>query len=71
MKLTPKQAAARIEILREVDRLGGAAKWSQLHGRGLHYMQVSAAALRGDLKTTSAYEYSITPAGRAALENGT
>lgn len=67
MKLTAKQQAARLEILAEVDGFGGAATWSQLHGRGHHYMQVSAAALRGDLRNPQAYHYELTEAGRSAL----
>ncbi len=66
--LAPKKQAARIEVLTEVVRLGGNATWSQLHSRGLHYMSVSAAALRGDLREVTSYHYAITDAGRAALE---
>jgi len=68
MKLRTRQQEARIAILRDVvDRFGGSATWSQLHSRGHHYMQVSAAALRGDLRTVMDYHYEITPAGRHAL----
>lgn len=68
MKLTLRKQAARIEVLREVERRGGVAKWSELHRRGLHYMSVSAAVLRGDLREVRAYHYEITPAGRDALK---
>ena len=69
MKLTERQEVARVAILRDIEsRFGGKATWSQLHSRGHHYMQVSAAALRGDIRTIMDYHYEITDAGRAALE---
>lgn len=68
MKLTLKRQAARIEVMLEVERLGGKAKWSDLHRRGLHYMSVSAAVLRGDLCEPTSYHYELTPAGRNALD---
>ncbi|MCP8895299.1 hypothetical protein KYK29_10165 [Shinella daejeonensis] len=68
MKLTAQQQEARIAILHDMEeRFGGKATWSQLHSRGHHYMQVSAAALRGDLRTVMDYHYEITPSGRQAL----
>lgn len=68
MKLTARQQEARIAILRDVaERFGGTATWSQLHTRGHHYMQVSSAALRGDLERDDHYHFAITDAGRQAL----
>lgn len=68
MKLSTRQQEARISILRDVDGFGGRATWKQIHSRGHHYMQVSAAALRGELRTVQAYVYEITASGRTAIK---
>ncbi len=68
VKLTEAQQDARIAILREIERLGGSAMWSQLHSKGHHYGQVMATVTRGDTRLLGAYCFSLLPAGRAALE---
>lgn len=68
-KLTKRQVTERLGVLEVVSEMGGEASWSRLHSRGFHYMTVSAMVLQGWLSSPSAYEYRITPAGRAALEH--
>ena len=67
-KLTKAQQEARIAILREIERLGGSAMWSQLHDKGHHYGQVSATVTRGDTVRTAGYSFSLTEQGRSALK---
>lgn len=67
-KLTEKQQDARIAILTEIERLGGSAMWSQLHSKGHHFGQVRATVSRGDTIEVGAYCFSLTPAGREALD---
>lgn len=67
-ELTKRQLTERLGILDIVLETGGEASWSKLHSRGFHYMTVSAMVLQGWLSSPSAYEYRITPAGRAALK---
>ena len=70
VKLTETQQFERRLILEAIVRLGGTARWSQLHSRGLHFMQVHACANRGDTEALGPYEWRITSAGRAALADG-
>lgn len=62
--MTKKQIDERLAILAFVVTNGGSAVWSQLHGRGFHYMTVQSMALAGLLRTTLSYTYSLTEAGR-------
>jgi hypothetical protein len=70
VKLTEAQQFERRLILEAISRLGGTARWSQLHSRGLHFMQVHACANRGDTEALGPYEWRITEDGRRALEDG-
>lgn len=70
VKLSEAQQAARLEILRDVERSGGLDRWSHLHSHGHHWKQVCAAVNRGDLNETSSYHYALTDAGRSALRGG-
>ena len=65
--LTERQQAARMAILRDVERSGGKDAWDHLHSHGHDFMQVRACVNRGDLTRPMAYHYELTEAGRSAL----
>lgn len=65
MKLTEKQRREMRAILADV--AFGRTSWSQLHSMGHHFMTVKSCVKRGLLLEPLAYEYDLTPEGRAFL----